>query len=169
MYRWSSLHDSVSLGGRKANITPPGANITITPTTNTTNVANACDSDTISGTLTISPSYTGAVHIPSIQEITGDVTLTDAAGVTDLVLPDLQSIGGTLRVSGNEALRNVSLGQLESAGNQDSGMGGLAIRENKALETVGLGSLKDVYGGLTLEGGFRFVKPIFTLDIQALN
>ena len=100
------------------------------------------------------------MHIPGIQEITGDVTLTDAAGVTDLVLADLQSIGGTLRVSGNEALQNVSLGQLESAGNQDSGIGGLIIRENKALETVGLGSLEDVYGGLTLEGGFRFVNPI---------
>lgn len=96
------------------------------------------------------------------------MTLTDAAGVTDLVLADLQSIGGTLRVSGNEALQNVSLGQLESAGNQDSGIGGLIIRENKALETVGLGSLEDVYGGLTLEGGFRFVNPIASPSLHYL-
>lgn len=105
------------------------------------------------------------MHIPTIQEITGDVTLTNAAGVTDLVLPDLQSIGGRLQISGNEALRNVSLGRLESAGNKDSGSdsgsGGLDIRENNALDIVDLGSLKDVDGGLSLEGGFRFVAHMY--------
>lgn len=105
------------------------------------------------------------MHIPTIQEITGDVTLTNAAGVTDLILPDLQRIGGRLQISGNEALRNVSLGRLESVGNKHSGSGsgsgGLDIRENNALEIVDMGSLKDVDGELSLDGGFRFVEPIY--------
>ena len=88
-------------------------------------------------------------------------------GVTDLVLPDLQSIGA-LRVTGNSDLRNVSLPELQSVGDQNGDTGGVSVRDNPVLKEVDMGSLEDVYGGLSLHGGFTLVAlfllpPSFTL------
>lgn len=103
------------------------------------------------------------MSLASIQKITGSLTLTNT-GITDLSLPDLQSIGSALRVTGNSDLRNVSLPELQSVGKEDkddsnSGSGGdaITVKDNPALETVEMGNLQDVYGGFTLHGGFSFV------------
>lgn len=112
--------------------------------------------------LTISTSTTGVVSIANIQKITGTLTLT-GTDITKLSLPDLQSIGGALRITDNASLRNVSLPELQSVGDGDEdetgGDSGLTVKDNTALETVDMSNLQDVHGGLTLHGGFTFVFP----------
>lgn len=101
--------------------------------------------------------------ISSIQKITDSLTLSNTA-VTDLALPDLQSVGA-LRITDNTGLRNVSLPQLQSVGDQNGDAGELSISGNPALTSVDMRNLEDVYGRFTLNGGFTFV-PSFALSVS---
>lgn len=76
--------------------------------------------------------------------------------MTDLVLPGLQSVGA-LRITDNADLRNVSLPQLQSVGDENGDAGELRIKGNSALTSVDMRNLEDVYGEFTLNGGFTFV------------
>lgn len=118
--------------------------------------------DTIEGTLTISSSFTGntSLYLSSIQEITGDLTITNAGDLTSVYLPDLQTVDGSVTVKDNDGLKNLTLSQLQDV------KGGLEIQGNNALESVDLRNLEDVNSGLTLNGGFGYVFSRFLLHFH---
>lgn len=126
-------------------LTKPGQNATISsPDTNI-----SCD--TIEGTLTVSESFSGVLNLTGINEIKGDLTVTNVGGITKINLPALEKVEGSVTVTDNNELTNLTLSGLQSVN------GGLTVQGNGGLSYVGLQNLEDVEGGgLTLVGDFRY-------------
>lgn len=138
----------------------PGSNSTITPSTNTTNLTTSCD--TIDGTLTISPDFSGTLSLHELTEITGDLTVDNVGALTQLNLPGLETLGGTLRVTNNDALTNLTLHTLQTIGELD-------IKGNGKLDSVDLQNLEEVKGTFTVKGGFRLVNLFLSLIATKLR
>jgi len=82
-------------------------------------IENALDLQQIDGYLEITGNLTVAhgldvVDFPTLMSVGGDLIVSSAT-VTDLLLPALQSVGGSILIADNEALANVDFGALEEA------------------------------------------------------
>jgi hypothetical protein len=66
-----------------------------------------------------------------LASITGDLVIGPSVGTETIVLGQLRSVGGRIRVSGNQSLRNLSLPRLETAG-------AIELDGNTALATIAM-------------------------------
>jgi len=66
-----------------------------------------------------------------LATISGDLVIGPSVGTETIVLGQLRSVGGRIRVSGNQSLRNLSLPRLETAG-------AIELDGNTALATIAM-------------------------------
>jgi hypothetical protein len=108
-------------------------------------VEGAAGLSEITGSLRILPAFSGVLYLPNLERVGGDVQLagvavagapeSDWAGITELRLPNLQSIGGELYVYLTGALVETDFRNLESVGSR------VYYMRNLALRRVGLDSI----------------------------
>ena len=99
----------------------------------------------IQGSLTIT-SYNGILSLPTLEEVTGSVTLSASALVSGLNLPKLTSVGGSLHFEGGDALNSVNLPMLGSI------QGVLRIENLETVLAVSLPALNTLSSGLVVTG-----------------
>ena len=98
--------------------------------------------------------------LDKLEEVEGGITIVVSESLRALVLPNLVTIGYTLRFSRNEALERIDMPKLEILGRRsdvEDAEYGLIIEDNPKLETISLGNLWDTYGG------------IFMMDLPSLS
>lgn len=75
--------------------------------------------------------------------VTGDLRIGPSLGITEISLPGLQAVGGTLRVAGNTVASGLYTKQLQH-------IGMLEIADNATLSTLALSALEHVTGNVTI-------------------
>lgn len=98
--------------------------------------------------MTIAPSASGTLALDGLERISEDLIIesTDLVGIS---IPDIEDVGGSVTVTGNEQLNRLSLGSLSSIG------GDLEVQGNNALVDLVINSLELVRGGMHLAGDFN--------------
>jgi hypothetical protein len=103
-----------------------------------------------------------------LDEVDGDVAITGNTALSAIALPSLTKVTGAVTVSGNPAVKSLDLSKLATTGHVEIAdnaqlasltgfaatevRGDLAIRNNKALTTLGtMSSLGRVTGNLTID------------------
>lgn len=98
----------------------------------------------------ISISDVGYINMSSLYSATGDLTFSFNS-FDILSLPKLQSIDGSLYITDNAALRNVTL-RMSFVGSWGSGSGDLVVTDNPYLYFLDMPELSDVSGYVDLTG-----------------
>ncbi|CAG7945277.1 unnamed protein product [Penicillium nalgiovense] len=104
--------------------------------------------DTVSGSITISPSVSGAITINNVEEIQGALIAEGASGLTGLFTPDLDSVQGGITLSNLDSLTTITMGGLSQVSSS------IIIMGNPKLKTLGFQDLEQVDGQLELTGSF---------------
>ncbi|KAL1634282.1 cell wall protein Ecm33 [Diplodia intermedia] len=91
-----------------------------------------------------------SVSIPSLTNITGDLFVTGAEGVT-FSAGSLEEIGSTLTMVNSESLSNLSFPALATVG------GSMNISHNPNLTSLAFASLQTIGGDVDLDGNFTSV------------
>ncbi|KAL4814983.1 hypothetical protein BDW67DRAFT_165065 [Aspergillus spinulosporus] len=122
------------------------ASIIITSQASADSALDRCSS--VSGSVTVAPSASGTLALDGLKRISEDLIIesTDLVGIS---LPDIEDVGGSVTVTGNEQLNRLSLGSLSNIG------GDLKVQGNNALVDLVMDSLEIVRGGVHLAGGFN--------------
>jgi hypothetical protein len=108
--------------------------------------------DTVSGSITISPSVSGTITINNVEEIQGALIAEGASGLTGLFTPDLDSVQGGITLSNLDSLTTITMGGLSQVSSS------IIITRNPKLKTLGFQDLEQVDGQLELTGSFdRYV------------
>ena len=81
--------------------------------------------------------------LAKLTSVTGDLRIGPSLGITEISLPMLQSVGGTLRVAGNTVASGLYAKQLRHVGM-------LEIADNATLSTLALSALEHVTGDVTI-------------------
>jgi hypothetical protein len=114
-------------------------------------IASAADAEgaaglaEITGSLLIAPSFPGVLYLPELQRVGGDVYLeghvvagapeSEWASITELRLPNLESIGGELFIYLTGALVETDFRSLQTVGSR------VYYMRNLALRRIGLDSI----------------------------
>lgn len=97
---------------------------------------------TISGDVTISSSYSGALKISGVRKITGNLTSTGATSLTSLSAPDLGSIGSNLTIISATLLSTLNFGSLTSVGTLN--LKALPLLRSASFDSSGITTVGDV-------------------------
>ncbi|KAL4746426.1 hypothetical protein BDW72DRAFT_197687 [Aspergillus terricola var. indicus] len=120
--------------------------ITITSQASADSAFNSCSS--ISGSVTIAPSASGTLALDGLKRISEDLII-ESTNLVGISIPDIEDVGGSVTVTGNEQLNRLSLGSLSNIG------GDLEVQGNNALVDLVMDNLEVVRGGVHLAGGFN--------------
>jgi hypothetical protein len=82
-------------------------------------------------------------QLHALTAIHGDLVIGPTVAVEDVELPELRTVGGTIRVVGNSLLRQLRLPRLERAGT-------VVIDGNAVVATIALPRLQSVHGALRI-------------------
>ncbi|KAJ5441837.1 hypothetical protein N7491_004243 [Penicillium cf. griseofulvum] len=74
------------------------------------NKLTSCDK--FEGSITISPSATGVITINNVEEIKGAFIAEGASGLTEIIIPDLDSVQGGVTLSNLASLTTITMGTL---------------------------------------------------------
>jgi hypothetical protein len=109
-------------------------------------VLAACTS--VSGRLTVGPSFAlrSLAGLDRVVRVTGELDISDNAGLTGVYLPALVVVEGDLVIEDNRQVATVSLHRLVEV------RGDLTVRDNPDLVRLDLGALRRVGGRLEVSG-----------------
>ncbi|MBC7544051.1 MAG: hypothetical protein H7338_15105 [Candidatus Sericytochromatia bacterium] len=181
----AQLTDGTDAGGGEA-VTYAG-NYTIT---DATSLANFKGYTAITGNLTVTAPGLAAVNLPNLTTIGGNLTIDTQASLTQAILPSLQTVTGALSLQANPLLATVGLSSLTSVGStltisgdaaltSLAGLSGLTsvgtaltINNNAALTTLGLTALLNVAGAFTVTNNGALplvgqINPLRNVQLQA--
>lgn len=110
--------------------------------------------------MTIDPSTSGTVNLDGLERVSENLVVKDTA-LNGITVPDIENVGGDVRVTGNEQLNRLGLGNIATIG------GDLNVNGNNALVDLTMDDLETVRGGMHLQGGFNtFVSFSFLFCIR---
>ena len=92
-----------------------------------------------------------AQHIPGLQTVQADLSLTWLGPVTAISFPNLLTVGHSFEVYTNANLKAVTVPKLETVGLANTGNSGVYFFQLQALELVDFSSLRQVGGWMLLE------------------
>ncbi|CEJ53677.1 hypothetical protein PMG11_00026 [Penicillium brasilianum] len=124
------------------------SSVTISSQSDANSLAN-CDS--IDGSVTIASSASGTLTFNNVEEIKGSFTAEGAAGLTGLIMPDLDTIKGALTLDNLSTLTTLTMSALSDVAS------GITITGNSKLKTLSVADLEKVEGQLKLTGSFTSV------------
>ncbi|KAL5045888.1 hypothetical protein BDW71DRAFT_72282 [Aspergillus fruticulosus] len=122
------------------------SSITITSQASADSAFDSCSS--ISGSVTIAPSTSGTLTLDGLERI-GENLIIESTDLVGISIPDIENVGGSVTVTGNEQLNQLSLRSLSTIG------GDLNVRGNNALVDLVMDDLEVVRGGVHLAGEFN--------------
>ena len=97
----------------------------------------------IGGTLQVIGTQTTTVELPALESA-GGVAITNNINLGSLVLPNLDSVTGTVGITGNPVLDEVALPELTTVG------GSIVVEDNDTLDSVDAPALTTVGGSLNV-------------------
>ncbi|KAL4939349.1 hypothetical protein BDV06DRAFT_225091 [Aspergillus oleicola] len=122
------------------------SSVTITSQSDADTAFNDCSD--ISGSVTISPSAQGTLNLDGLEQISENFIVEDTS-LVGITLPDIENVGGSVSVTGNEALTRLGLSGLAGIN------GDLNVKGNNALVDLSMDDLETIRGGMHLDGGFN--------------
>ncbi|KAL4921466.1 hypothetical protein BDW62DRAFT_174747 [Aspergillus aurantiobrunneus] len=114
------------------------------------------DCNDIRGSVTISSDAAGTLNLDGLESVTEDLIIEDT-GLVGITTPDIENVGGSVSVTGNEQLNRLGLDSIANIG------GDLTVQGNNALVDLRMNDLETIRGGMHLNGGFN------TLSFEALE
>ncbi|KAL4779154.1 hypothetical protein BJX76DRAFT_362052 [Aspergillus varians] len=120
--------------------------VTITSQADADSAFNDCND--ITGSVTISSSAAGTLNLDGLESVTEDLIIEDT-GLVGITVPDIEDIGGSVSVTGNEQLNSLGLDSISTVA------GDLKVQGNNALVDLRMNDLETVKGGMHLDGGFN--------------
>jgi hypothetical protein len=121
---------------------PPGYMISI-PEMNIINNFVALPA-TLSGDVFIVGSNASEISLPGVTQVAGSMNVSGNGAATVINLSDLESVGGSINVSSNGAATVINLSDLASAG------GSINVSDNGAATVINLGDLGHAGGSITI-------------------
>ncbi|KAI5949078.1 ECM331 [Candida theae] len=113
--------------------------------TNATALQQVASCSTLDGDITISGDEFATIDLPQLEEIAGDVTITNARSLNSVILNQLTSIEGKLAITNMTQLITIDLSQLENS--RDLELVSLPsfanLMLNQEIEDVGRFTLSD--------------------------
>ncbi|KAL4800684.1 hypothetical protein BDV19DRAFT_481 [Aspergillus venezuelensis] len=122
------------------------SSVTITSQSDADSAFNDCND--ISGSVTISPSAQGTLNLDGLEQISENLVIEDT-NLVGITIPDIENVGGSVSVTGNEALTRLGLSGLAGVN------GDLTVQGNNALVDLRMDDLEQIRGGMHLNGGFN--------------
>ncbi|KAL4948140.1 hypothetical protein BDW69DRAFT_98129 [Aspergillus filifer] len=130
------------------------SSVTITSQSDADSAFNDCND--ISGSVTVSPSAQGTLNLDGLEQISENLVIEDT-NLVGITIPDIENVGGSVSVTGNDALTTLGLSGLAGVN------GDLTVQGNNALVDLRMDDLEQIRGGMHLNGGFN------TLSFESLE
>ncbi|KAL4924227.1 putative GPI-anchored cell wall protein Pst1 [Aspergillus undulatus] len=140
------LYLALGLSATRPTAAQSCTGVTITSQADADSAFNDCND--ISGSVTISPDAQGTLNLDGLESVSENLVIEDT-GLVGITIPDIEIVGGSVSVTGNEQLNRLGLESVAGIN------GDLTVQGNDALVDLRMNDLESVRGGIHLDGGFN--------------